>query len=110
MFFSISNALATFQGYINKILAENLNIFMIVYLDDILINTQDLRLFHIEIIHWILDQLWKYSFFANLKKCWFYQDEVHFLGYVILSKKINMEAKKIKVVKNWLEPKSVCNI
>ena len=35
------NALATFQRYVNKILAERLDIFVIVYLDDILIYTKD---------------------------------------------------------------------
>ncbi len=35
------NAPATFQGYINKILVEKLNVFMIVYLDDIFIYTKN---------------------------------------------------------------------
>ena len=39
--FELSNAPASFQGYTNKILAEKLDIFVIVYLDDILIYTQD---------------------------------------------------------------------
>ena len=42
MFFGLFNALAMFQGYVNKILAEKLDIFVIVYLDDILINIKDL--------------------------------------------------------------------
>ena len=37
MQFGFSNPLATFQQYVNKILAEKLDIFVIVYLDDILI-------------------------------------------------------------------------
>ena len=37
MLFSFSNALAIFQGYINKILIEKLDIFVIIYLNDILI-------------------------------------------------------------------------
>ena len=32
----LSNAPASFQGYVNKILAEKLDIFILVYLDDIL--------------------------------------------------------------------------
>ena len=39
--FGLTNAPASFQGYINKILAEKLDIFVIVYLDDILIYTED---------------------------------------------------------------------
>ena len=39
--FGLTNAPASFQGYINKILVEKLDIFVIVYLDDILIYTDD---------------------------------------------------------------------
>ena len=39
--FGLINAPTSFQGYINKILAEKLDIFVIVYLDDILIYTDD---------------------------------------------------------------------
>ena len=41
MLFGLSNAPASFQGYINKILAKKLDVFVIVYLDDILIYTED---------------------------------------------------------------------
>ena len=39
--FGLSNAPATFQRYVNKILAEKLDVFVIVYLDDILIYTEN---------------------------------------------------------------------
>lgn len=39
--FGLSNALTTLQGYVNKILAEKLNFFIIVYLDNILIYIED---------------------------------------------------------------------
>ncbi len=35
--FGLPNTPATFQGYINEIMAEKLDVFVIVYLDDILI-------------------------------------------------------------------------
>ena len=41
MLFGLSNSPATFQGYVNKILAKKLDIFVIVYLDDILIYNKD---------------------------------------------------------------------
>lgn len=54
MSFSLSNAPANFQGYINKIFVETLGIFVIVYLDDILIYTKDSEQSHIETVHWVL--------------------------------------------------------
>ena len=48
MLFGLSNAPATFQKYVNKILVEKLDIFIIVYLDDILIYTNDLGQPHVE--------------------------------------------------------------
>ena len=50
MFFGLFNAPATFQGYINKILAENLDIFVIIYLDNILIYTRNSRQLHVEAV------------------------------------------------------------
>ena len=68
----LTNAPASFQEYINTILAEKLNIFVIIYLDDILIYTDDNRNGHVLAIRWVLEQLQKFSLFANLKKCWFH--------------------------------------
>ena len=108
--FGLSNAPATFQEYVNKILAEKLDIFVIVYLDDILIYTKDLGQPQVEVVRWVLDQLRKYSLFTNLKKCCFHQDEVCFLGYIVLFKGISMEVEKIKVVKKWPKTKLIRDI
>ena len=95
--FGLSNTLAIFQGYINKILAKKLNIFIIVYLDNILIYTEDPGQPHVKAVRWVLDKFQKYSLFVNLKKCCFHQDEICFLGYVVSSKSISMEAKRGEV-------------
>ena len=49
--FSFSNTLTIFQEYINKIRTEKLDVFVIVYLDDILIYTKDLGQPHVEVVH-----------------------------------------------------------
>ena len=48
--FGLSNAPTSFQGYINKVLAKKLDIFVIVYLDDILIYTKDQGRGHMEVV------------------------------------------------------------
>ena len=110
MSFGLSNAPASFQGYINKILAEKSDIFVILYLDNIFIYIKDLGQPHIYIVRWELEQLWKHNFFTNLKKCYFDQDEVRFLGFVVSAQEINMEEERIEAVKAWPEPKSIRDI
>ena len=55
--FELSNTPATFQGYINNILAKKLDIFVIVYLDDILIYIKDKSQGHVKSLQWMLDLL-----------------------------------------------------
>ena len=83
--FGSSNVPASFQDYINKILAGKLNIFVIVYLDDIFIYTKNPSQGHVEAVRWRLDVLRRHGFFAKLKKCQFYKDKICFLGYIILA-------------------------
>ena len=48
--FGLSNIPASFQGYINKILAKKFNVFVIVYLNDILIYIKDKGQGHVNAI------------------------------------------------------------
>ena len=81
MFFELSNALTSSQSYINKILTEKLDMFVIVYQDDIFIYIENPGQGHMETMRWVLDILKSYRLFTNLKKCRFHKDEVCFLGY-----------------------------
>ena len=110
MSFGLFNALASFQDYINIILAEKLDIFVIVYLDNIFIDTKDPSQSNVNAIHWILKELRKNEFFANFKKCCFYKNKVRFLDYVISTQKVQVKYEKIDIIKMWLEPKFVKDI
>lgn len=61
------NAPASFQEYINKILAKKLDIFIMVYLDNILVYIKDLNQSHIDAVCCVLEQLQKYGLYVNLK-------------------------------------------
>ena len=110
MLFGLSNAPASFQGYINKILSKKLDIFVIVYLDDIFIYIEDPGQGHVEAVRWVLDILRRHRLFANLKKCWFHKDEICFLGYIVLAQRVKMEDEQIEAVKNWPESTLVRDI
>lgn len=52
----------------------------------------------------------KNDLFANFKKCHFYQNEVKLLGYIVSAQRIQIEDKKIEVIKNWPESKLINDI
>lgn len=108
--FGLSNAPATFQGLINRILAEKLDVFCIVYLDDILIYTEEAGVAHTEAVKWVLEQLLRYGLYANLQKCRFNQEEVRFLGYIISPEGIKMEDERIHSVRDWPRPQCVRDV
>ena len=66
--FGLSNTPASFQGSVNKILAEKLDIFIIGYLDNIFIYIKNTDQGHVNAVWWVLEILRKYGLFANLKK------------------------------------------
>ncbi len=108
--FDLSNVLASFQGYINKIFTEKLDIFVVVYLDYILIYTKDPGQPPVEVVQWLLKQLQKHGLYANLKKCRLYKVKVQFLGFIVLAQGIKMEEERIETVKTWPESQSVRDI
>ena len=73
MHFSLTNVPASFQEYMNKIFAKKLNIFVIVYLDEILIYINNNGDGHVIAIWWVLEQVRKFLLHTNLKKYQFYR-------------------------------------
>lgn len=55
MFFRLFNASVSFQEYMNKMVVGKLDIFIIVYLDDILIYTKHPKQPHVVVMHLILE-------------------------------------------------------
>ena len=51
--FGLTNISASFQGYINMILIEKFDIFVIVYLDNILIYTDDNGNGHVAVVWYV---------------------------------------------------------
>lgn len=107
--FGLSNAPATFQAYINQTLAEKLDVFCIVYLNDILVYSQNANR-HAEDVKWVLQKLHENNPFVNLQKCKFDTDEVRFLGYVVSPKGVSMKKDRIEAIRSWPEPRCIRDI
>jgi hypothetical protein len=92
--FGLTNAPTNFQALINDIFREYLDIFVVAYLDDILIyltNEKD----HIKQVNLVLNTLEKAGMRINEPKYIFHAKKVEFLGYIVGSNEIKMDPKKI---------------
>ena len=94
MSFELTNASAIFQSYIHLTLREYLNIFYIVYLNDILIYSND-KSTHEKHVRLIFEKFRKFKLFANLKKCYFDLNKIDYLEYLINIKKIKMNFVRV---------------
>ena len=90
--FSLINAPVSFQSYIHKVLCEYLDIFVIVFLDNILIylikESQ-----HEQYVQIVLKALLVAELFTKLLKCLFSVKCVPFLRYIITDMGVEMEAE-----------------
>jgi len=97
MSFKLKNILVTFQRLINDMLREYLNDFVITYLDNILIYSDDLEMHH-KHVHKILAKLNEQVMYVKKLKNRFKIKKIQFLEYVIRSDQIKKDLKKIKTV------------
>ena len=82
MFFDLINVFANFMNYIHETLKKYLNLFVIMYVNDILIFSLNQNE-HDKHVRSILKKLRQYRMFAKLNKCDFDLKKVAFLKYII---------------------------
>ena len=104
--FGLSNAPATFQAYINHALVGLVDVTCVVYLDDILVYSENPDE-HTAAVRQVLERLQQHQLFVNLEKCEFDTDTVEFLGYVISPDGVAMETSRVAAIRDWPIPKSV---
>ena len=104
--FGLTNAPASFQAMINDVLREYLDIFVVAYLDDILVFSKTEEE-HKEHMHKVLRKLKQANLLVEIEKCSFHQQDVKFLGYEISPGIIRMDPDKIQCIKDWPIPTTV---
>jgi len=82
MSFKLKNASVIFQRLINDILREYLDDFVITYLNDILIYSDDLKMHH-KHMHKVLMKLNEQAMYVKKSKSRFKIKKIQFLKYVI---------------------------
>ena len=107
--FGATNAPTTFQRLMHDCLGDlNMN-WCIVYLDDIIIFS-DTKEEHLKRLEAVFQKLFAAGVKLKPSKCFFFREEIEYLGHVVSGKGIATNPKKVEAVAKWPTPKTVYDV
>ena len=107
--FGATNAPATFQRLMDNCLGDvNMN-WCIVYLDDIIIFSQDAAS-HIERLEAVFKKLARAGLKLKPSKCEFFKKRIKYLGHIVSEEGVSTDPQKVEAVLNWPVPRTVHDV
>jgi len=107
--FGLTNAPTAFQQFMNDIFFDLLDVCVVIYLDDILIYSNNMSEHH-QHVKEVLKRFHKAGLYAKAEKCEFHSESVEYLGYILSPSGLTMSDDMIKIIQDWPEPKKVKDI
>jgi len=89
-----------------NVLRPYLDKFVILFIDYILVYSKNDKENPDHLVV-VLRLLREHQLYAKLRKCRFFQTEVHYLGHVVSKQGIAIDLKKIRAIMEWVAPKIV---
>jgi hypothetical protein len=100
MSFGLTNAPAYFMYLMNSVFMPELDKFIVVFIDDILVYSKNEEE-HAGHLHVVLQRLREHRLYAKLSKCDFWLKEIKFLCHTISQAGITIDPDKVQEVMNW---------
>ncbi len=97
MFFELINESSIFQNFMNDILMNYFDEFVIIYLNDIIVYSNSKKK-HIQYVRKILQRLREANIQIDVNKCEFHIIKTKFLKMIIDRDDIKMNFEKIKII------------
>lgn len=107
--FGLTNAPAYFMNMMNKVFMDELDKFVVVFIDDILIYLETVEE-HEQHLRVVLEKLRQNQLYAKFEKCEFWLENVAFLGHVLTADGIAVDPTKIEAISEWKQPQNVTDI
>jgi hypothetical protein len=107
--FGLSNAPYVFMCLMNGVFRNYLDKFIIVFLDDILVYSK-IEEEHEQHLKMVLQVLREHQLYAKLRKCSFYQRQIHYLGHIISEEGIIVDPEKVRAIQEWPTPRNVTEV
>jgi hypothetical protein len=105
----LTNALAYFMYLMNSVFMPELDKFVVVFIEDILVYSKNEKE-HAGHLHVVLQRLREHRLYAKLSKCDFWLKEIKFLGHTMSQAGIVVDPDKVQEVMNWKPPTTVRQI
>jgi hypothetical protein len=109
MSFGLMNAPAHFIYLMNSVFRSELDKFVLVFIDDILVYSKTMQE-HEEHLRIVLQRLRAHQLYTKFSKCEFWIKEVPFLGHVISPEGIAVDPDKVNEVLDWKQPMFVSEV
>jgi hypothetical protein len=106
MSFGLMNAPPHFMYLMNSVFMPELDQFVVVFIDDILVYSKSME----EHLRIVLQWLREHQLYAKFNKCEFWIKEVPFLGHVVSPEGIAVDPGKVKEVLEWKPPTMVSEV
>jgi len=106
MSFGLTKAPPHFMYLMNSVFMPELDKFVVVFIDDILIYSKTKKE-HAEHLRIVLTRLREHQLYVKFSKCEFWLDKVHFLGHVLSAEGVAVDPGKVEDVFNWNPPTTV---
>jgi hypothetical protein len=106
MSFGLINAPAHFTYLMNSVFMPELDKFVVVFIDDILIYSKNEEE-HAKHLRIVLTRLREHQLYAKFGKCAFWLEEIRFLGHILYVKGIVVDPSKVKDILEWKPPTTV---
>lgn len=107
--FGLTNATAMLQNFMNDALGEHIDIFFVVYLDDILIYSDTEAEYTVH-VRAILNMVHAVGVCCKPEKREFHVTTTSFLGYVVSANGVTMSPGEVEAILTWNTPASVQDI
>ncbi len=105
----LCNAPARFQSLMNRIFYDCLDVFMDVYLDDLLIFSEEEKS-HIQHLNTVLSHLKDHKLYVSPTKCECMNSEISFLAMIVGTEGIKFDPIKVEVLKKLPIPTTLTDL